>query len=325
MAIQVRADKRLLENVSVPMEAGKREYEAVDGFFERPKKWPFVEVADVDVDSDDNVYVFTRSPRPVMIFDKTGKFIHAWGEMDEHYFRDPHGISIAPDGTVWTADEHDHTVRQWTKDGKPLMTLGRVDWPPPEPGAPFNQPTCADVASNGDVYVSDGANTPNPRIHCFDSSGTLKFSWGSKGSGPGQFQKLHSVFIDQSDNDKVYAADRMNNRVQYFSPKGEYLGEWKELLMANSVRKGPDGAFYVAELQGRISVLSASGELLARWGMNDAARKGERIRNEPGAGWLAGPHGIAVDSEGSVYLADVAESYCGLDRGNRSIQKFARV
>jgi streptogramin lyase len=46
------------------------------------------------------------------------------------------------------------------------------------------------------------------------------------------------------------------------------------------------------------------------------------VVNEPGPGRFAAPHGIAVDSHGSVYVADVAESVGGLDRGNRNIQKF---
>ena len=37
--------------------AGCYEFAVVDGFFKRPRGWPFVEAADVAVDKDDNVYV----------------------------------------------------------------------------------------------------------------------------------------------------------------------------------------------------------------------------------------------------------------------------
>jgi hypothetical protein len=37
------------------------------------------------------------------------------------------------------------------------------------------------------------------------------------------------------------------------------------------------------------------------------------------------PHGLAVDSEGSFYVAEASESWAGLDRGDRSIQKFVRA
>ncbi len=63
-------------------EIGRDRYEVVEGFFKRPKGWTFVEVADVSVDADDNVYVFNRGNHPVMIFDRDGNFLDAWGEID---------------------------------------------------------------------------------------------------------------------------------------------------------------------------------------------------------------------------------------------------
>ena len=145
-------------------------------------------------------------------------------------------------------------------------------------------------------------------------------------------------------DDTLYAADRFNNRVQSFTLDGQYLGEWGGLRLPQSVRKGPDGAFYIAELSHRVTVLDRDGTVLARWGdgvevddfetggvalalpdapSRDPMVKG-RVRNEPGAGLFGAPHGIAVDSEGSFYVADTSEAYIGLDRGSRSIQKFVR-
>ena len=147
------------------------------------------------------------------------------------------------------------------------------------------------------------------------------------------------------DGDKVYVADRWNNRVQFFTPKGEFLGEWTGLNPANAVRKGADGLFYVAELDHRISILSPEGALLARWGdtgaeleLDDSDTGGGlpdspsrnpmikgKVMHEPGPGLFGAPHGIAVDSEGSFYVAEVSETYLGIDRGDRSVQKFVRV
>ena len=42
-------------------------------------------------------------------------------------------------------------------------------------------------------------------------------------------------------------------------------------------------------------------------------------------GLFCAPHGIAVDSAGSLYVAESSESWIGLDRGSRSVQKFVRV
>jgi DNA-binding beta-propeller fold protein YncE len=326
------------------VDIGRDRYEVVDGFFRRPRGWTFVEVADVGIDADDNVYVFCRGTHPVMVFDREGRFLDAWGEIGgENYFTFPHGLSVGVDGFVYTADSKDHTVRKFTPDGRLVLTLGSHHQNAPAfSGKPFNRPTHATVASNGDIYVSDGYGNAN--IHCFSPDGELRFSWGSPGSGPGQFNTVHSVFIDHDDNDTLYVADRFNNRVQFFTPAGEFLGQWPNLRLPQSVRKGPDGAFYVAELSHRITVLDRDGTVLARWGdgvevddhetggvalaLPDAPSRNPmvrgRVHHDPGAGLFCAPHGIAVDSAGSFYVAETSEAWIGLDRGDRSVQKFVR-
>ncbi len=127
--------------------------------------------------------------------------------------------------------------------------------------------------------MSDGHG--NARIHCFGPDGVLKFSWGSRGHGPGEFDTVHSVFIDHDDGDTLYVADRFNDRVQFFRPDGTYLGEWAGLRMPQSVRKGPDGAFYVAELPHRVTVLGRDGTLLARWGDGVEVDDSEGARRRP--------------------------------------------
>jgi len=36
------------------------------------------------------------------------------------------------------------------------------------------------------------------------------------------------------------------------------------------------------------------------------------------------PHTIAVDSRGDLYVGEVSGTYSGVDRGSRTVQKFAR-
>jgi hypothetical protein len=55
--------------------------------------------------------------------------------------------------------------------------------------------------------------------------------------------------------------------------------------------------------------------LLARWG-NMGVSKEEAL--------FVAPHAIAVDSHGDIYVGDVSLSHISIDRGPRTIQKFAR-
>jgi NHL repeat/WD40-like Beta Propeller Repeat len=96
--------------------------------------------------------------------------------------------------------------------------------------------------SNGTVYVADA----NERVDEFESAGHFlrAFGWGVlngaaelqvcttvceanfegrlRGSGRGQFNILAAIAVDQSSHD-VYVGDFLNNRVEEFSPAGEFI------------------------------------------------------------------------------------------------------
>ena len=61
-------------------------------------------------------------------------------------------------------------------------------------------------------------DTNNYRIQKFDSDGTSLVSWGSFGTGPGQFEGPTGISIDSMNN--LYVVDKINNNVQKFAPIG---------------------------------------------------------------------------------------------------------
>ena len=65
---------------------------------------------------------------------------------------------------------------------------------------------------SGNVYVMDSNNA---RIQKFDEGGAFLTTWGSLGSGDGQFMNLVGVATDGSGN--VYVADTGNHRIQKFA------------------------------------------------------------------------------------------------------------
>ena len=85
-----------------------------------------------------------------------------------------------------------------------------------KPGA--NQPSDLALAPNGDIYLVDGVNN---RIIVVDSNGQWKFTFGTEGSGQGQFKI--PVGIDISDAGKVFIADTGNHRIQVFDLNGKFL------------------------------------------------------------------------------------------------------
>lgn len=290
-------------------EAGERRYELVEGWGELPSGWSWGQVGAVAVDSQDQVHVFTRTDHPYMVFDRSGRFQFAWGQ---GIFEDAHGICITPDDTVYLVDRNPQIVLKFAQEGRHLLTLGKRGQPSDtgytresptvtHPGPPFHHPTDVSVSAAGEIYVSDGYR--NCRVHKYAPDGTLLFSWGEPGQGPGQFQLVHSVWEHKG---RVYVADRQNNRIQVFSPDGGHLDTWPGFLQPCKIFIDKDDVMYVAELGARVSVLDLKGNVLGRSG-------GERS-HAPGEFWA--PHGIWTDSGGDIYVAEVLE-------GAR-LQKFAR-
>ena len=146
----------------------------------------------------------------------------------------------------------------------------------------------------------------------FSPDGEYRFGWGSPGSGPGQFSNPHAVSIGP--DGRVYVCDRSNRRIQVFSPDGEYQEEWSGVNLPDDLAWGPDGNAYVAELLHRISIWSPEGERITGWGrrglhLPGAAADPALPRRAAGGGAGDRPARLAVDSQGSIYVGDLAETY----------------
>ena len=271
-----------------------------------PTGWSFKEIGAVGTDAHDRVYVFNRGEHPMIVFDRDGNFLRSWGE---GVFPRAHGIFMAPDDTVWLTDDGDHSVRQCTLDGKILLTLGTPGTPAPfMSGQPFHRCTHTAMSPSGDIYVSDGYG--NASVHKFDPKGRHLLSWGTSGTGPGEFNLVHNVVCD--DDGWVYVADRENHRIQVFDGNGKYETQWNSLHRpcALFMTRGKCPLCYVGELGpgmpvnrlypnlgARVSILDNTGKRLAWIGAD---------RPGLGAGEFTAPHGIAVDSHGDIYVGEVS-------------------
>jgi len=241
------------------------------------------------------ILVLARSHHPVMLFDPEGRFLTSWGEGTFSAF--VHGLTVAPGGNVWIADSGQHEVTEHSPAGEPLRTFGDREFPAPTfYGRPFNMPTGIAFASNGDFYVSDGYG--NRRVHRFAADGTLLHSWGEAGNGPGQFAIVHFIAID--DRDRVYIADRENDRIQIFEPDGTFIAAWTDFRRPSDLAFGRD-TIYVGAADG-LSIWTKDRKLLARW---------DRDEPYPGAFNI---HGIWIDAAENIYLAHFDKAVSKLTR-----------
>jgi sugar lactone lactonase YvrE len=315
--------------MAVILGTGAHRYEVVEGWAKLPPGQEFnADVAAVGVDRQDRVYCFNRGAHPMVVLDREGNFLRAWGE---GVFKRAHGVHVAPDDTLWLTDDGDHTVRHCTLDGKVLLTLGVPGKPTAYmSGEPFHRCTHTALSPQGDLYVSDGYG--NSRVHKYSPDGRLLMSWGEPGTDPGQFNIPHNIACDAEG--WVYVADRENHRVQVFDRNGTFETQWVNMHRPSGFYRDPrDGRFYVGEIGGgvavnidlpnigpRVSIYGARGDLQARLGNRPAGLE---------AGQFISPHGLAVDSRGDIYVGEVSYTNWGrrgpIPPGLRSLQKLVKV
>ena len=286
-------------------------YEWVEGWGEIQDNWLLNVVPGVCVDTDDNVYLLSRGNPPVVVLSKDGKCRECFGE---GVFERAHGVFLTPDGDVYGVDDAGHAAYRFDRERNLILTLGNKGQPSDSGcvnknyktvvrGAPpFNYPTNLIVASNGDIYVTDGYG--NARVHRFAPDGTLRMSWGEPGSGPGCFNLPHGLALGP--DGLLYVADRQNNRIQIFTPEGSFVNEWTGFERPADIWIR-DGIIYIAECKrtssydehpSRVSILDMTGRLLAR--MESPGDYDAEIGHRTA-------HGIAVDSEGSIYVCEVGK------------------
>ena len=143
---------------------------------------------------------------------------------------------------------------------------------------------------------------------------SLAKSWGSKGSGEGQFELAHGVGIDSSGN--IYVVDTNNFRVQKFDSNGKFITMWGskgsgegQFLHGHDITFDSSGNIYVTDVLkdsdvARVQKFDSNGKFITMWGSKGS-----------GEVQFSHPHGIDVDSSGNVYVADQ-------DKDSNIIQKF---
>jgi DNA-binding beta-propeller fold protein YncE len=257
-------------------------------------------MAAVGVDSKGHVYAFQRAtPATIMVFDADGKYLKSWGDSE---FEFPHGLTVGPDGSVWVADKKREQVLKFTPDGKLLMTIGQRDVTGNATSEnAFNGLSDMAIAKNGDIFVSDGENSPpgvapyNNRIVKFSKDGKFIKYWGVKGDGQGELSVPHSIAVDSKGH--VWVGDRGNKRLQVFDQDGKYLDQMAQFGAPASIYITKDDIMYIGD-GNKVVIGKTDGTVL------------NTIDN------VNDPHGIAVnESTGAVYVAQV---------GPKAILKFVK-
>jgi DNA-binding beta-propeller fold protein YncE len=126
------------------------------------------------------------------------------------------GAATLPDGSVLIGDYWNLRIMHYAKDGTLLSPLrtGWVSTTAPAFARRYTPFGMAVDALNGWVYVAD---TNNSRVERYDVNGNYLATFGSHGSGPGQFEYNSRVAI--ASNGDVYVSDAYLNKIEVWVPQ----------------------------------------------------------------------------------------------------------
>jgi len=279
-------------------------YQHVEGWPQLPDDYTPGAGMAVAVDPEGDIWYYNRGSHPVIEFAPDGSVKQAWKEDPElsNHAGSAHGMTVGADGGVWLVGRETATIYKLSPEGRKLIVIGSFSGRIGDNDAKyaFNRPAGVAEDSDGNVYIADGYR--NSRVAKYGPEGDYIQHWGGPGEEEGEFNLVHGVAVGP--NDRIYVADRGNDRVQVFDADGKFLDVWEGFGTPWALTYDPksDSIWVCDGDNGRVLQFSLDGELLGGFGSDG-----------PEPGQLHQVHGVAVAPDGAVYVAETV---------NQRIQKF---
>ncbi len=238
----------------------------------------------------------------------------------------PNGLTFDTSGNLYIADADNDRVRSVALSG--IITTFAGSGPvsgyggegEPATLTPLNTPEGVVADLSGNVYISD---TDHHRVIQVDPSGNIHTiaGTGTPGDAPGELYGPTGLALDNAAN--LYIADTRNHRIQMLTPGGTvstitgtgtsgFSGDGgtaaaAELSYPSAVAADASGNIYIADTgNNRMRLVTTDGKINTVAGTGNATYNGDTGAALDIA--LSNPGGVAVDSQGNVWIADTGNN-----------------
>ena len=247
----------------------------------------------VTTNSKDNIIVAENSGHCISVFTAEGIKISSFSSngSGQGQFNGPKGVAVDNDDNIYVVDRNNHRIQKFTAGGQFIASVGSNGNQPHQftnpDGIGFNK-------MNKKLYICDQSNH---RVQILNTDLTFHASFGSRGSANAQFQNCLYAAFDSGGN--VYITDYYNNRVQVFTPEGEFLREIKatpkgSVPNAFAIAIDSSDNVYVSERDNHcVDIFNSRGEYIASFGSTGTKE-----------GQFDGAYGLHIDRNDRVLVCD---------------------
>ena len=202
------------------------------------------------------------------------------------------GIACSNDGMWAVADRTKNCVRVYDSQDKLIRKFGGRG----SRNGQFNYPCGVALDDHNELYVADSWNH---RVQKFNIHGNYLLQFGSKGTAEGQLSHPVGITVHL---DKVYVADRQNNRISIFQNDGKFcaiIGQ-QQLSKSFDIAVNINSEILAADWGHHcICIFSIDGQYV-----NDIT-----LHTEDGSLELKKPCSLTTDSDGSILITDL-DDHC---------------